>query len=160
MKKTTAFAVSAVALAMGIFVGLFYGNRHAHEKRVTTDITTDTVIQVDTVVIKAPAAVAYTPAETVYRALASIIEDIDTPTVAVPLVQKLYTDSANYTAWITGYEARLDSIRLSKPVVTVTKTVSGKNHRWGLSAGAGVAFTPNGIQPAISVGVTYTFYTF
>ena len=51
----------------------------------------------------------------------TIRDSIDVP---VPIVQKRYDDSL-YTAWVSGFEPKLDSIRLYTPEIqtTVTNTV-------------------------------------
>ena len=48
-------------------------------------------------------------------------DSIDVP---IPIVQKRYEDSL-YTAWVSGFEPKLDSLRLHMPEVTntITKTV-------------------------------------
>lgn len=48
----------------------------------------------------------------------------DSMVIALPIEQKRYEDSL-YTAWVSGFQARLDSIRLRLPEVhtTVNKTV-------------------------------------
>lgn len=48
-------------------------------------------------------------------------DSIDVP---IPIVQKRYEDSL-YTAWVSGFEPKLDSLRLHMPEVTttITKTI-------------------------------------
>lgn len=76
----------------------------------------------------------------------------DTVRVQIPITQKHYTDSL-YTAWVSGYDARIDSIRIFTPTVTVTKW---KKHRWGVGIQAGY-----GTQGAyLGVGISYNVFTF
>lgn len=69
------------------------------------------------------------------------IERKDTVWVTVPRTQKRYTDST-YTAWVSGYEARLDSIHVYRRTVTRTVVVSKKENTgrgWlGERIGAGI----------------------
>ena len=70
------------------------------------------------------------------------IRQNDTLLVEVPVEQKRYDDSL-YTAWVSGYQPALDSIRLHQPeiVTTITKTIVQKAPRLsvGLSVGPGVS---------------------
>ena len=76
----------------------------------------------------------------------------DTVSVEIPIEQKVYSDSL-YDAWVSGYEARLDSIRIKRETVTVTKRVP---KRWGVGVQAGV-----GLSGAyIGVGITYNILNF
>ena len=70
------------------------------------------------------------------------IRQNDTLMVEVPVEQKRYDDSL-YTAWVSGYQPALDSIRLHQPeiVTTITETIVKKAPRLsvGLSVGPGVS---------------------
>lgn len=78
----------------------------------------------------------------------------DSIEVPVPIVQKRYDDSL-YTAWVSGFEPSLDSIRLYWPEVTttVTKTIVKQAPRLsiGVQAGAGVGIFNR--QPDVYIGV-------
>lgn len=86
----------------------------------------------------------------------------DTASVEIPITQKRYQDST-YTAWVSGYEANLDSINVYQK--TCTKTIfqptyiKEKQKRWGLGAHVGAGITTNKIQPYIGIGVSYNFLT-
>lgn len=64
-------------------------------------------------------------------------DSIDVP---VTIIQKRYDDSL-YTAWVSGYEPNLDSIRLYQPIITETITQTIVNPSplitFGIQAGAG-----------------------
>lgn len=63
----------------------------------------------------------------------------DTVWATVPRTQKRYEDST-YTAWVSGYEPRLDSIEVYRRTVTIVKreTVSKRNgFNVGLTGGIG-----------------------
>ncbi len=76
----------------------------------------------------------------------------DSVAAVIPITQKVYRDSA-YTAWVSGYEAALDSIRITSPTVTVTRRVP---KRWGVGVQAG--YGTGGAY--IGVGISYNIITF
>ena len=87
------------------------------------------------------------------------IEAHDTLMVEVPVEQKRYDDSL-YTAWVSGYQPALDSIRLHQPevVTTVERTIVKPAPRWsiGPSVGAGISVTGQQ-QAGIFVGFTIQY---
>lgn len=86
----------------------------------------------------------------------------DTVWATVPRTQKRYEDST-YTAWVSGYEARLDSIHVYRRTVTRTVPVpetalKGGARNWlhehfgaGIVGGAGYGLTTK--RPDVFVGV-------
>lgn len=86
----------------------------------------------------------------------------DTAWITVPRTQKRYEDST-YTAWVSGYEARLDSIHVYRRTVTRTVIVhdtalKGRTQNWlhehfgaGIVGGAGYGLTTK--RPDVFVGV-------
>ena len=78
----------------------------------------------------------------------------DSIEVGIPIVQKRYEDSL-YTAWVSGFEPKLDSIRLYTPEIqtTVTKTVYEPTPllTLGLQVGGGYGLINR--QPDIYVGI-------
>lgn len=81
-----------------------------------------------------------------------------TVAVIVPIEQKTYADST-YRAWVSGYRARLDSIEVYRPTVTVTTTaVKRRNWGFGVQAGAGVMYDGSWhAGPYVGVGAYYSF---
>ncbi len=83
----------------------------------------------------------------------------DSIPVTIPITQKTYRDSL-YEAWISGYEAKLDSINVFNRTITntvyQTNTVY-KTKRWGLGvqAGYGYGIGKQGFSPYIGVGIQY-----
>lgn len=87
----------------------------------------------------------------------------DTVWVSVPRTQKRYEDST-YTAWVSGYEARLDSIHLYRRTVTRTVVVpetelKGGARNWlhgrfgaGIVGGAGYGLTTKRADVFVGVG--------
>lgn len=74
----------------------------------------------------------------------------DSVLVEVPIEQKVYGDS-NYTAWVSGYLPKLDSIQVYRRE-TVIRT---RAKRWAIGVQAGYGITTRGFAPYAGVGVTY-----
>ena len=78
-------------------------------------------------------------------------DSIDVP---IPIVQKRYEDSL-YTAWVSGFEPRLDSIRLYTPEIqtTMTKIVYEPTPLLTLGVQVGGGYGLIHRQPDIYVGI-------
>ena len=78
----------------------------------------------------------------------------DSIEVPIPIVQKRYEDSL-YTAWVSGFEPNLDSIRLYTPEIqtTVTKTVYEPTPLLTLGVQVGGGYGLINRQPDIYVGI-------
>ena len=85
----------------------------------------------------------------------------DTIEVALPVVQKRYDDSL-YTAWVSGFEPQLDSIRLHQPEITttVTRAVVKDALRFGVGVhvGAGYGLINRQADVFVGVGVSYRLW--
>ncbi|MBR2236333.1 MAG: hypothetical protein IJ887_00410 [Prevotella sp.] len=80
--------------------------------------------------------------------------DSDSLIVTLPITQKVYSDST-YTAYVSGFDAKLDSIKVFSQMVTVTKKEPPPAFTFGVQAGYGI--TPAGMQPYLGLGVQYNF---
>ena len=78
----------------------------------------------------------------------------DSIEVPIPIVQKRYDDSL-YTAWVSGFEPKLDSLRLHMPEVTntITKTVYEPTPLLTLGVQVGGGYGLIHRQPDIYVGI-------
>ena len=80
----------------------------------------------------------------------------------IPITQKVYSDSL-YIAYVSGYQQRLDSIKVRTftvhETVTMTKQVP-TFRRWnvGLIAGYGYGFKNKQLEPFVGVGVTVSLF--
>lgn len=85
---------------------------------------------------------------------------VDTMWVDVPRVQKRYEDSL-YTAWVSGYEPRLDSISVYRKTIEVTRmeTVT-KNKRFNVGLTGGFGYGIFSHKPDVWVGVGCTLRLF
>ena len=133
--------------------GYDYASKHCYNVRTVTD----TIVKRDTI----------TPIpDTVYRTVALgektvkvVIHDTlcktYTVTVSLPFVQKQYKDSS-YSAWISGYEPSLDSIRVfpKTTIIRESKVVRQKDRRWGVFGGVGIGVSDR-ITPCVGVGIGY-----
>lgn len=84
----------------------------------------------------------------------------DTVWVMVPRTQKRYEDST-YTAWVSGYEPRLDSIEVYRRTVFMTKTetaTSRKRLSLGLTGGFGYGVITRKPDVWLGVGVTWRLW--
>ena len=82
----------------------------------------------------------------------------DSATVTLPVEQRVYEDSL-YTAYVSGYRPRLDSILLRMPhtYTTVTNTTRKAAKRWAVGPTVGVGFGVTGKQMDVFVGVSATW---
>lgn len=137
------------------------GSETVETKRDTVYLT-DTIIDVKPV----PVNIASTGIET--RKLPVSINDTiykylprDSIEVDIPISQVEYSDS-NYQAWVSGFEPRLDSIRIFKQteVITIENLIKEKPKRWHIGPTIGYGYTPKGFEPFIGVSLTYSLFSF
>lgn len=86
----------------------------------------------------------------------------DSADVFIPITQKVYEDST-YTAYVSGYNASLDSLILRMPHETTTITKRPKPKRWSIGIQVGYGMTLRGtpqFAPYIGVGVSYNLFSF
>ena len=89
-----------------------------------------------------------------------VFQPPDSAEVIIPITHKKY-EGKEYTAWVSGYEARLDSINILRRTDIVTKTlyVDKKRRRWECVTGVGVGVNRKGeVQPML--GVTFGYRLF
>lgn len=84
----------------------------------------------------------------------------DSVDVVLPITQKHYEDST-FSAWVSGYEPNLDSIKVyqRKEIQTITiRTTERKKWNFGVSGGIGVVYDGGWhCGPGVNIGVTYSF---
>jgi len=85
----------------------------------------------------------------------------DSIEVPIPIMQKRYDDSL-YTAWVSGYEPNLDSIRLHQPeiITTITKTIVKPSPliTVGIQAGGGYGVFNRQFDMYVGVGGQINFW--
>ena len=151
--RALTFILFIACFIISFLGGYDYASKHCYN--VCT--VTDTIIERETIT-----AIP----DTVYRTVALgektvkvVIHDTlcktDTVTVSLPFVQKQYKDSS-YSAWISGYEPSLDSIRVfpKTTIIRESKVVRQKDRRWGVFGGVGIGVSDR-ITPCVGVGIGY-----
>lgn len=81
------------------------------------------------------------------------VYNADSAVVELPITQKEYGDSS-FRAWVSGYDAQLDSIKLYQPTRYITITTKEKPNKWEFSLQGGIGITPKGLQPYMGVGIS------
>lgn len=124
---------------------------------VKIKVKTDTLKVVDTLKFYAPKPVKVFKIrhDTLRIAVAG-----DTLATALPIESKVYKDSL-YTAYISGYNAQLDSIYIRSPttyITTNTEKIITRNKRFniGVIGGFGLGLKSKAFEPFVGVGVSYS----
>lgn len=164
MKQT---ACLTLGIAIGLAIGGVLGSRCAQSGRipaegdtVSREVFVDTIVcykpvPKDSVVIRYEVATLPRVKEdglaTGLAADTLTTAEGDSAKVVIPIVQAVYEDSA-YTAYVSGYRARLDSIFVypRREVVTIKKPPK----RWSVGVQAGYGCTPKGFQPYVGIGIS------
>lgn len=81
----------------------------------------------------------------------------DTTVIYLPITQKVYRDSL-YTAYVSGYRAKLDSIEVYGRTRTITVRETPRRKRWGLGLQVGYGMAGNKANPYVGVGVNYNLF--
>ena len=150
-----------VALAV---VPYFYGVRHGEQRaREQFKPTRDTVIIMKDTTIYEPKEVIRWKTRHDTVALPVVKDSIvhDSVLVEIPIEQIIYKDTL-CTAWISGFRAKMDSIRITRPTIVITETIHVKDKvrhlGWGIAAGPTILY--NGKVHAgvgVTAGLTYKF---
>lgn len=132
----------------------------------------DTIVVRDTVVRVKPEAQVHDSIIVRYVRVPVTVRDTlhvrNTDSVSLPITQKVYGDSL-YTAWVSGYEAALDSIHLyrTNTIITDTRTITmpqrAKPKRWGIGIQAGYGMSVERhpqASPYVGVGISYSLFQF
>ena len=85
---------------------------------------------------------------------------MDSVAVEIPITQREY-EGAEYRAWVSGYEPRLDSIFVfgRRDVVTIREPPN-KPKRWGVGVFAGYGLTRHGPEPCVGISINYNLWSF
>lgn len=80
----------------------------------------------------------------------------DSAKVVIPITQKMYKDSL-YRAWVSGYNAKLDSIEVYSQTmeIRIPVPIPAKRKRWGFGLQAGYNY-PGGWY--VGAGVSYNLF--
>lgn len=167
MKKKTILLALAICFIASAIVNVWLYNQ---PPKVETKIETHTdTIYKDTIIHEPQPAETIKTGKVVYVDVPIHIRDsievvkTDTISVALPIEQTRYEDSL-YTAWVSGYAAKLDSIALRIPTINtetiVTQTVKKKPPRLSIGAqvGGGVGVIYHKPDIYVGVGLQYRLW--
>ena len=139
---------------------LFIVFRPARVERVPGEVVRDTIItnRIDTVRDTVPIPVY----ESVVDSFPFVVPvpvpgDTVRDTLYLPITQKTYKGSL-YTAYVSGYRAKLDSIEVYSKTRTMFVSWRVKRTRFGLGVQAGYGITGNKLSPYVGVGVSYNLF--
>ena len=144
--------------AIGYFVNE-HRNAHPGEMKVKVD----TLFVYDTIFIEKPVIKKVETIDTLLLPVPTTDTLMlhDTVLIHLPIEQRQYSDPC-YTAWVSGYRPKLDSIHIFQQTQYITKEVkvATKPKRWGigLQAGYGISLYNGQVFPApyIGVGLSYS----
>lgn len=157
-----------VGLAIALFAYIGGYKMAKNHFRENTKLVTDTLIveRWDTVKIFEPhEVVRYVQRYDTIRLTDEprIVITIDS-TAIIPIEQAVYqdsTDNAQYTAYVSGFRAELDSININckNTETIITNTIEIKPRRFGVGLQLGVGVSPQGVAaPYLGVGVHYRLW--
>ena len=153
--KSKTITVLSLLLLISICLNI-YQCREASETVKTT-----TKIEYRTRTVKSPAPVSIKDVGQIPVAVKIVShteKDTICDTVYLPRKQTEYRDS-DYTAYVSGYEAKMDSISVRTKIIT--KTIIKTKYRRiniGITGGYGYGINSRTFEPFIGVGVTYNLY--
>lgn len=176
MKKST-FAALVLFMALAIVWWWYITSNSVKQKEeveVRREVVVDTIrvkvpVPVDSVVLryetvrlpKAPVPVDVERDTTAVALLAPVRkpDESDSVEVVVPITQTVYEDSL-YRAYVSGFNARLDSISIFRRTEKIYIRSPTKQKRFSVGIQAGYGMTPKGFQPYLGVGITATLFSF
>ena len=141
MSKKTALALALFATFWFVVGGLcgFFAAKGMYDQPLEESVTRDTVTITDTIVQYAPKPVSVERVRTEYKWLPVVRTDTvtqyfgiaeqlpehpqDSALVEIPITSKHY-HGENYDAYVSGYEASLDSIKVYQKETVITETIT------------------------------------
>lgn len=143
-----------ILLLLGL-VASFIAGYHVREVSSMMTPWQDTVIIVDTLRDTVPVPIREIVTKYIQVPGDTIVKYMKGDTVFLPVMQKEYA-TPDYRAWVSGYNAALDSIDVFPKTVYVTKKIPAR--RWGLGVSAGYGVGRSGLSPYIGIGVYYRIW--
>lgn len=85
----------------------------------------------------------------------------DSTAVEIPITQKRY-EGTDYCAYVSGYEASLDSIFVYARTTTIRERSTKPPDKWhiGVTGGFGYGLKQQRVEPFVGVGITYSIISF
>lgn len=157
MSRTKTIVI-VILLIYSIIISAIYDTRARTQEM---KVVSDTVTRTDTLRITSlmPIRSYRVRTDTAYLHTTDTIRHTDSVRVEVPIVQHIYKDSA-YTAYVSGYHARLDSISLYRKTITISNTVTRyKVKRWSVGVQVGMGYGGKA-TPYVGIGIGYSLFSF
>ena len=164
-----------------LIASYFFGYRAGVSERESRFVARDTVTVVDTVTYVQPVAKDSTVVRYVTRVVAvsdtrptgdtrppspSNLEgeqgmSADSMAAVLPITQKRY-ESEEYSAYVSGYEPCLDSIRVYPKTTVIRERERKPPNRWhiGVTGGYGWGFGSKQAEPFVGVGIMWSILSF
>lgn len=163
--KNTLKTIFLLLIAFSIGLNVYFLTRKDHETVKRTIVRT---VKIDTIRDTVPQLVSTTYLKTKYDTL--VMKEVipgDTVRVVaeVPIEQKVFEKDSVYRAWVSGYDANLDSLKIYYKTITVKETVDHyfkDNKRFGIGPYVGAGYQFNNKQWGWGVGISlqYNFIKF
>lgn len=171
------FAFAIIIFAINTLFGVMIGIRLERGRMERAEVVCDTVVIVDTVMVSMPVArdsavVRYVEKfvplvrldTAVVRGGVPMVKDstaVDSALVRLDISQMHYK-GAEYEAWVSGHEARMDSIRVFPTTTTILREKTKPPDRWqiGITGGVGYGIVSRKVEPFVGVGITYRLFSF
>lgn len=83
----------------------------------------------------------------------------DTIEAELPITQRVYS-TADYTAYVSGYEPSLDSITLIRRTERIETVRTQPPKCFGLGVTVGYGYTQHGFAPFLGIGLSYSIFSF
>ena len=171
--KMRELTVTAVLLAM-MFIGIFTCRNERKEnsenviEKFETITIRDTVRITDTVTVRMPEVRFEKLTGTQEIFLEKVDERItdsdDSLKIRMPVVSKKY-EGSEYEAWVSGIEASLDRIKLTRRTERITvdektvfREIGEKSNRWSVGITAGIGICGGRAGPFIGIGISYRLF--
>lgn len=143
-----------VILLLALCLLCFMSGYHFRRERLEPP-GNDTIIVIDTVRDTIPVPTKETVTRYVQLPGDTIVKYIKGDTVFLPITQKEYA-TPDYRAWVSGYNAALDSIDVFPKTVYVTRKTPAR--RWGIGVTAGYGIGRHGLSPYVGIGGFYRIW--
>lgn len=162
MKKNIIIAILSMLALLQVGMLIMLSNRFENELNNKT-VKSDTIQQTDTVYSTFfLSSIPTTIKETKLRTDTLRLAHKEDTVIPIEITQKTYslnTDTLSYTAYVSGYQPQLDSIRIkiNYPTIINTKTVTNtiyKKKHFNISPSIGIGYGVVHKQPDVYVGVT------
>lgn len=141
-----------------VYLGAVIGSSVTQKgSQIDTKTKVDTLLIHDTTMVTESIFVKQRVVDTMMVAVTDTIIRNDTTFVYLPKQQREYR-SPQFRAWVSGYDPKLDSIKIYQTTKQITKeipVIQKQRSRWGVGIQAGYGATREGLSPYVGVGVSY-----